>query len=148
MQKFTIKVTRKNGNKRTVAVYLDDITAELLKQTGDSKLLDTYLREEYKDSRQARQEAFWNKSLDEDLENGVEYEDKHIYGDYSFDNMEDECLQAAIEQLTPRQQEILRLLYIEGRKQKEIAEILSIDKRTISDAIKRIYASLQRNYKK
>ena len=144
MQKFNLKVTRKNGNERTVTVYLDDITAELLKQTGDKELLRTYLYEEYKDSRRERQETFWNKSLDEDLENGVDYEDKHIYGDYLFDDMSNERLQAAIKLLTPRQQDILRLKYIEGRTQTEIAEILGVDKSAITHAIKRIYASLQK----
>lgn len=148
MQKFKIKVMRKNGNERTVTVYLDDTTARLLKKTGDKKLLETYLLEEYKASRRARQEEFWNQSLEEDMENGVDYEDKHSYEDYSFDDMEDKHLQAAFKLLTPRQQEILRLIYIEGRTQKEIAELFGIDKRSVSDAIKRIYASIQRNYKK
>ena len=148
MQKFKIKVLRKNGNERTVTVYLDDTTARLLKKTGDKKLLETYLLEEYKASRRARQEEFWNQSLEEDMENGVDYEDKHSYEDYSFDDMEDKHLQAAFKLLTPRQQEILRLIYIEGRTQKEIAELFGIDKRSVSDAIKRIYASIQRNYKK
>ena len=143
MQKFKIKVMRKSGDERTVTVYLDDTTAELLKQTDDSELLDTYLREDYKDSRKARQEAFWNRSLDEDLENGVDYEDKHTYGDYSFDNMNDERLQAAIEQLTPRQQEILRLLYIEGRTQKEIAKILHRAESSICENLQTIYKQLK-----
>lgn len=148
MRKFKIEVKRKNGNERTVTVYLDDTTAQLLEQAGDPKLLDAYLREEYKDSRRARQEEFWNQSLEEDMENGIDYEDKHAYEDYSFDDMEDKRLQAAFKLLTPRQQEILRLIYIEGRTQKEIAELFGIDKRSVSDAIKRIYASIERNYKK
>lgn len=148
MQKFKIKVTRKNGSEKTVAVYLDDTTARLLKSIGDKKLLFSYLLEEYKSSRRDRQERFWNKSLEENLENGVDFEDKHIYDDFSFDDMNDEHLLNAIKQLTPRQQEMLRLMYIEGKTQKEIAQIFCLDKRSTSDAIKRIYASIQRNYKK
>ncbi len=60
MQRFDLKVTQKNGDEKTVVVYLDDTTAELLNQTGDQKLLDTYLYEEYKTSRRTRREAFWN----------------------------------------------------------------------------------------
>lgn len=148
MKKFYLKVTRKNGKERTVPVYLDNITARLLIKSGDQELLKAYLYEEYKTSRRNRQEEFWNRSLDEDMENGVEYEDKHSDVDFSFDNFEDERLQEAIKQLTPRQQEILRHLYIEGRTQKEIAELYQIDKRSMSDAVKRIYVSLKRNYKK
>ncbi len=143
MQKFNLKVKRKNGNERTIAVYLDDTTADLLKRTGDAKLLDTYLREEYKDSRRSRQDAFWNQSLDKDLENGVDYEDKHTYGDFSFDDMDDERLQAAIEQLTPRQREILRLKYIEGRTQKEIAKILHRADSSICENLQTIYKQLK-----
>ncbi len=148
MKKFKLKVIRKNGNERTVIVYLDDITARLLKQTGDQKLLNAYLKEEYKSSRRDRQEGYWNHSLEEDFENGIDYEDKHIYGDFSFDDFEDKNLQAAIKRLKPRHREMLRLMYIEGRTQKEIAEIFGLNKRTISDAIHRIYDAIQKNYKK
>ena len=54
MQKFKLKVTRKNGAERIVTVYLDDMTAHLLKETGDAQLLDKYLREEYKASKRKR----------------------------------------------------------------------------------------------
>lgn len=148
MQKFDLKVTRKNGDEITVAVYLDDTTAELLKQTGDQKLLDTYLYEEYKASRKTRREAFWNHSLDEDSENGIDYEDKRFYGEYSFDDFDDKALQAAFKLLTPRQQEILRLMYIEDRTQREIAKMFGVSESAISHAIDRIYASIQKNYKK
>lgn len=148
MQKFNLKVTRKNGDEVTVAVYLDDTTAELLKQTGDQKLLDTYLYEEYKASRKARREAFWNHSLDEDLDSGIDYEDKQSYDEYSFDDFDDKALQAAYRLLTPRQQEILRLMYIEGRTQREIAKIFGVGESAISHAVDRIYASIQKNYKK
>lgn len=82
---------------------------------------------------------YWNRSLDEDLENGIDYEDRRFYGDYSFDDFEDEKLQAAIKQLTPRQREILRLVYIEGRTQKEVAKILHRAESSISDNLQTIY---------
>lgn len=148
MKKYNLEITRKNGNVRTVAVYLDDTTAKLLEEAGDRKLLDEYLYEEYKYSRRARQEGWWNHSLDADVENGLDYEDEHIYMDFSFGDLEDEDLQEAIERLTPRQQEFLKLMYIDGWTQKDIAEKFGIDKRSVSDAIGRIYASLQKNYKK
>lgn len=148
MKKYKIEVTRKNGNKCEVAVYLDDTTASLLESVGDEKLLRTYLLEEYKSSRRDRQEEFWNQSLDEDFENGIDYEYKPTNGDFSFDDMNDEKLQAVIAQLKPRQREMLRLKYVEGRTQKEIAEIFGLNKRTVSDAIHRIYDVIQKNYEK
>lgn len=143
MKKFKLKVTRKNGNKKDVAVYLDDTTASLLESVGDEKLLRTYLLEEYKSSRRDRQEEFWNHSLEEDIENGIDYEDKHTYCDFSFDDCENKNLQAAIKQLTPRQQEILRLVYIEGRTRKEIAQKYGIKKQAVSNAVVRIYERLK-----
>lgn len=148
MKKYTLEVTRKNGSKCEVAVYLDDITASLLESVGDEKLLRTYLLEEYKSSRRERQEEFWNRSLDEDFENGIDYEDKHTNGEFSFDDCEDESLQAVIKQLTPRQQEILHFKYIEGRTQKEIAEHYGIQPQSVCDALRRIYAMIEKNYKK
>ena len=144
MQKFNLKVTRKNGNERTVTVYLDDTTAQLLRQVGDQKLLETYLYEEYKASRKARQEEFWSQSLDEDYENGIEYEDKPTHNIFSFDDFSDERLQAAVRQLTPRQQEILRLVYIESRTQKEVAKILHRAESSISDNWQTIYKRIKK----
>lgn len=45
MQKFNLKVSKKNGDEITVAVYLDEITAKLLQQSGDQKIIDAYLYE-------------------------------------------------------------------------------------------------------
>lgn len=148
MQKFNLKVTRKNGDVITVAVYLDDVTAKLLQQAGDQKIIDAYLYEEYKSSRKARREAYWNRSLDEDLENGIDYEDRRFYGHYSFDDFEDVKLQAAIELLTPRQREILRLVYIEGRTQKEVADCFGTSQQSIQRTIKRTLATIANKYKK
>ena len=148
MKKYILKVTRKNGNEKDVAVYLDDTTASLLESVGDEKLLRTYLLEEYKSSRRERQEEFWNQSLDEDMENGIEYEYKPTNGDFSFDDLNDEKLQAAIKQLTPRQREILQLVYIEGRSKTEVAKKYGVGQSAISHALERIYASLQKNYQK
>lgn len=146
MEKFKIKVKRKNGKKRIVTVYLDDTTAQLLKQTGDKKLLYEYLRDEYVSSRKARRYEFWNQSLEEDAENGIDYEYVNNCSDFSFDDMEDERLQTAIKQLTPRQREILRLKYIEGRSQNEIAAIFGVKKAAICNAVRRIYELLKKNY--
>lgn len=148
MKKYKLEVTRKNGNKRKVSVYLDDTTAALLEKAGDKKLLRTYLIEEYKASRKARREEYWNQSLDEDLENGIDYEDKRSYSDFSFNDMDDENLQVVIEQLTPRQQEILRFKYIDGKTQKEIAEHYGIQPQTVCDALRRIYAMIRKNNRK
>ncbi len=64
------------------------------------------------------------------------------------DEEEKERLYKAIEQLTPRQQEMVRLFYFEKKSQREIAEILGIDYRTVQEAMERLKASLKRNFEK
>ncbi len=64
------------------------------------------------------------------------------------DEEEKERLYKAIEQLTPRQQEMVRLFYFEKKSQREIAEILDIDYRTVQEAMERLKASLKRNFEK
>jgi len=148
MKKYKIEITRKNGNKKTVAVCLDKTTAELLERTGDKKLLRTYLIEEYKANCRDRREEFWNRSPDEAYEKGIDYEDKRSYSEFIFSDFEDESLQMAIEQLTLQQQEILRLMYIEDMSQSEIAKKYGVSESAISHAVERIYASIRKNYKK
>ena len=144
MKKYSLAVTRKNGAVRTVTVYLDEETAELLERAGDEKLLNAYLLEEYKASRRERRERFWTHSLEEDIENSLDFEDKHTEQEFSIEELESEELQGAIERLTPRQREILRLLYIEGRSQKEISELFHVTKAAINNALQRIYRTLKR----
>lgn len=143
MEKFKLTVTRKNGNKKKVAVYIDDHTAQLLRQTGDKKLINAYLLEEYKERCKTRQEEFWNHSLEEDMENGIDYEDKRSNIEFLLNDFADENLQAAIKQLTPRQQEVLRLVYIEGRTQQEVGEILHRAQSSINENLQTIYKRIR-----
>lgn len=55
-----------------------------------------------------------------------------------------ERLLKAIGKLTPRQQEIIKLIYWEGKSQKELCEIYGVKKQAISDAVKRIRVSLKK----
>lgn len=64
------------------------------------------------------------------------------------DEDEKEQLYKAIEQLSPRQQEMVRLFYFENKSQREIAELLGIDYRTVQEALQRIKASLKRFFEK
>lgn len=145
MKKFKLNVRRKNGNVRSVIVYLDDESAQMLVENGDEKLLEAYLLEEYKSSRRARQENWWNSSLEEQLENGKDFTDSTSDDtDYTLADFDNEKLQSAIKQLNQRQQELLRLLYIECKSQKEIAELYGVGKQAINNAIKRIHQQLKK----
>lgn len=90
-------------------------------------------------------------SLDEFREKGYEIENKEL--DLEADLIEEdtardrkERLHKAIAQLNPRQQEIVRLIYFEGKTQKEVADYLGIKQPTVQEAIKRIIASLKKYF--
>jgi RNA polymerase sigma factor (sigma-70 family) len=88
-------------------------------------------------------------SLDGILDEGIEIEDR----DYSLGGdciakteqaEEAQRLHNAISQLTVRQQEMVRMVYFEGKTQDEVAEIYGIKKQSVSDAMQRIYATLKK----
>ena len=54
----------------------------------------------------------------------------------------------AISKLTPRQQEIVNLMYFDGLTQEEIRKKLGIAKSSMSEVFARIHASLKRFYEK
>lgn len=90
-----------------------------------------------------------NLSLDELKECGVEIVDKQL--DLEKDMIEREerlekgqALHMAIQQLTPRQQEIVRLVYLEGKTQEEVALLYGVDGSAIRHAMKRVYARLKK----
>lgn len=50
----------------------------------------------------------------------------------------------AMDKLTPRQQEMVRMVYFEGKSQDEVAQHYGISKQAVSNAMERIYASMRR----
>ena len=53
-------------------------------------------------------------------------------------------LSAAIKSLPPRQRDSIRLYYLEGKKQQEIAELLGVERSTVSRRLKAARQSLQK----
>ncbi len=88
-------------------------------------------------------------SLDRLVDCEVEIEDKEsdIEADYierETTNEEYAELYKAIKQLTPRQQEIVRLVYFESKTQEEVATKYGVDKSAVSHAMQRIYTTLKK----
>ena len=90
-----------------------------------------------------------NLSLDELKDCGVEIVDKLL--DLEKDIIEREerlekgqALHKAIQQLTPRQQEIVRMIYFEGKTQEEVRKYYGIAKSLMSEVMGRILLSLKR----
>ena len=59
-------------------------------------------------------------------------------------NARNEELRKAIEQLTPRQQEMVRLVFWEGKTQRELCDIYHIKEQAVSNAMQRIYSALRK----
>lgn len=88
-------------------------------------------------------------SLDKLLEKGVDIADKHLNPEELYIEKESRTsiqvqIHKAIAQLTPRQQEMVQLIYFEGKTQDEIAEYYGVSKQAISNAMQRIYRSLEK----
>lgn len=88
-------------------------------------------------------------SLDRLVDCEVEIEDKQ--SDLEANYIEQETtkeeyadLHAAIAMLTPRQQEMVRLIYFEERTQEEVAQILGIDSSSVRHAMMRIKNTLRK----
>ncbi len=88
-------------------------------------------------------------SLDKRVDCEVEIEDRQ--SDVEANYIEQETikeeyanLHAAIATLTPRQQEIVRLIYFEGKTQEEVRLHLGIAKSTMTEAVQRIHNALRK----
>lgn len=89
-----------------------------------------------------------NLSLDRLKDDGVEIEDRRLDVEQShIDNEEKQALYAAIEQLTPRQKEIVHLIYFEEKTQEEAAEKLGISQATVSVTLERAIENLKNTIK-
>lgn len=94
--------------------------------------------------------AIGNKlSLERMADEGIELEDytADLEAEYiERETQEEEYanLRAAIATLTPRQQEMVRMIYFEGKSQEELCEIFGITKSAVSHAMERIYAALRK----
>lgn len=88
-------------------------------------------------------------SLDRLVDCEVEIEDKN--SDFEADYIEQETtkeeyaeLHKAIRQLTPRQQEVVKMIYFEGKTQEDVRKRFGIAKSSMSEVIDRIHASLKK----
>lgn len=88
-------------------------------------------------------------SLDRLVDCEVEIEDKN--SDFEADYIEQETtkeeyseLHKAVRQLNPRQQEVVKLIYFDGKTQEEVRKNLGIAKSSMSEIMDRIHASLKK----
>ena len=87
-------------------------------------------------------------SLDEFKEDGVEIVDRSVDLEISYIENEEwtsnqERLHKAILQLTPRQQEMVQMIYYEGKTEQEIADKYGITQQAVHNALKKILIRLK-----
>ena len=86
-----------------------------------------------------------NLSLDRMNDEGVDMEDRRLDVEQNYIAEEDKKeLYAAIAQLTPRQKELVQLIYFDGVPQEKICEMYGVTKSAISHAMERVYVSLRK----
>ena len=84
-------------------------------------------------------------SLDRMKDEGVDIEDRRLDVEQNYIADEEKReLYAAVAKLTPRQQELVQLIYFDGVPQEKVCEMYGITKSAISHAMERIYAALRR----
>ena len=92
-------------------------------------------------------------SIERMEENGVYVEDKNRnveknYIENETKQEEYEKLYKSIAHLTKRQQEFVKLIYFEGKTQEEVRKKYGIAKSSMSEAMKRIHATLKNFFEK
>ncbi len=90
--------------------------------------------------------ALGNKlSLDRMKDEGVDIEDRRQDVEQNYiDEEEKRELYAAIAKLTPRQKELVELIYFDGMSQEKVAKKMGIASSSIRHAMQRIYATLRK----
>lgn len=86
-----------------------------------------------------------NLSLDRMRVDGVDIEDSRLNVEQNYiDEEENQELYAAISKLTPRQQELVKMIYFDGMSQEDVRKKLGIAKSSMAEAMHRIYATLRK----
>lgn len=145
MKKLTTTVQTKDGTKREISVWLDDETAMVLLQSGDEKIIQDYIFEEYRTQLIERKETRRHQSLENSMENGFDIADKSVDVEgEAIKRCEAERLRKAIEQLEPQQRWLIKQVYFKERSQVEIAKELGVGESAIRSRLKKIIEKLKK----
>ena len=149
MKKIEVKLDfiNKKGEKKHVKFWMDKQTYEMLfDESISEEVRHQYLVDEY---HEYERERYYNRkfvSFDSEMAQALDLiEDTSMSNEEKYEmDLNNEVIKEAISKLNPRQQEMVRLLYWEGKSQKDLCEIYGVKKQAISDAVKRIHDSLRK----
>lgn len=135
-----LSFVNKRGEKKNVQFYMDKLTYESLQdETVTEEMRQAYLVDEYHESLRERNRSRKYCDVDEGFLKNIEYECEELSNPGKYDD-----LHMAISMLTERQREFVYLKFYENKTQEEIAQIYGISKQSVSDSMRRIYASLKK----
>ncbi len=137
----------KKCEEKHVKFWMDKQTYEMLfDESISEEIRHQYLVDEYHEYERERYHNRKFVSFDSEMAEALDLiEDTSISSEDRYEiNLNNKIIQDAIKKLTPRQQEMVRLLYWEGKSQKDLCEIYGVKKQTISDAVKRIHDTLRK----
>ena len=142
-----IKIKRIIGKKRWVEIEVEKGSAEHKEIVQWNKAMH-YQQWQDKKELERQNEIAENEISAEQMNEETGFElvdvDEPSPEDWYISKIEAEELRKAIQQLTPRQQQMLYLVYWQGKTQRDLCEIFDIKEQAVCDAMRRIYASLKK----
>ena len=140
------------GELKHVKFWMDKQTYEMLfDESINEEIRHQYLVDEYHEYERERYHNRKFVSFDSEMAEALNLiEDSTSISSedrYEID-ANNKNIQDALKKLTPRQQEMVRLLYWEGKSQKDLCEIYGVSKQAISNALDRIHNTLKKFLKK
>lgn len=137
----------KKGEEKHVKFWMDKQTYEMLfDESISEEVRHQYLVDEYHEYERERYYHRKFVSFDSEMAQALDLiEDASMSNEEKYEmDLNNEVIKEAISKLNPRQQEMVRLLYLEGKLQKDLCEIYGVKKQAISDAVKRIHDTLRK----
>lgn len=141
----------KLGELKHVKFWMDKQTYEMLfDESISEEIRHQYLVDEYHEYERERYHKRKIVSFDSEMAEALDLiEDTSISSVDRYEmDLNNKMIQEAIKKLTLRQQEIVKLIYWEGKSQKDLCEIYGVSKQAINNALDRIYNTLKKFFKK
>lgn len=142
MEKKLVKLEfiNKRNELKKVQFYMDKQTYEMLMDDSiSSEERQKYLVNEY---HEYEREKYYKRKIvrleEEQIDYSLSPEEKCIK------NQEEDAFFFFINKLNPRQKEIIKLIYFEGKTQEEVARIFNVSKSAINQSLKRIYKKIKK----
>ena len=138
----------KKGKLKHVNFWMDKQAYEMLfDESISEERRHQYLVDEYHEYERERYHNRKFVSFDSEMAESLDLveDSTSISSEDRYEiELNNKIIQVALKKLTQRQQAMVRLLYWEGKSQKDLCEIYGISKQAISNALDRIHNTLKK----